>query len=121
MVQKVQQLSFDEEVINPSKLRTTVRFSQEEYKIIKKDSNTFNKSLAQLLRLNYFNRLPTTLFMKHEDSKKFLRVYAGIANNLNQLTKKAHLGFAVPEKAIKEFIESNNQLLSWINSIDGNS
>lgn len=121
MEQNVHQLSFDDEVINPSKLRTTVRFSPEEYKIIKKDSNVFNKSLAQLLRSNYFERLPTTLLMTPENFKVFRRIYSGIANNCNQLTKRAHLGFAVPEKAVLDFTKSNDRLIELIRKLNGNS
>ena len=120
MGQKVQKQNFVELEIHPSRLRSTVRFSPEEYRIIQKDSNTFNKSIPKLLKINYFQRLPTTLFMSPENTKKFLRLYSGVANNLNQLTKRAHLGFSIPEKAIQEFIESNNRILSWVGSLDGN-
>lgn len=119
MEQKVQQLSFDEEIIEPSKLRTTVRLSPAEYKHIKKDSEVFNKTFPQLLRQNYFDRLPTTLLMAQEHFKVFRRIYSGIANNCNQLTKRAHLGFAVPEKSILELTESNNNLMDLIRKLNG--
>lgn len=121
MDKKIQQLSFEDEIINPSKMRTMVRFSSEEYKIIKKDSKVFNKSLPQLLRANYFSRLPTTLLMTPENFKVFRRIYSGIANNCNQLTKRAHLGFAVPEKAVLDFTKSNDRLIELIRKLNGNS
>ena len=119
MKQNAKQLSFDESIIDPSKLRTTVRFSQEEYKAIKEDSNTFNRSVAELLRARYFSHLPTTILMNAENFKQFQRTYSGIANNCNQLAKKAHLGFSIPEKAVRELLESNNKLFTLVSSLNG--
>ena len=119
MKQEALQLSFDGLEKNPSKLRTTVRFTPEQYKIIKDDAKIFRKSPAKLLRLNYFDRLPTKLLMTPENLKLFLRIYSGIGNNCNQLAKRANAGISVPMTSINRLIDSNDRLLDLVTSLNG--
>jgi len=119
MSQNVKQLEFERSILDTSKLRTTVRFSSDEYIKIKSDSEIFNRSLPALLKTNYFKRLPTSILMTPEKFKIFYRIYSGVANNLNQITKKAHLGFSIPEKTILEFVKSNDELFHLVNGLNG--
>ena len=121
MTTKADQLVFEDFELTPTKLRTTVRFTQEEYLKIKRDSEVFGRSLPVLLRVSYFGRLPTRVLMAPDQYKQFMRVYSGIANNLNQLTKQAHLGHKVPQKALEEFSYEINQLFRKVNRLCGNS
>ena len=120
MVKELGQLSFQDSIIVPSKMRAHVRFSPEEYKKISKDSKIFKKSISWLLRQNYFKRLPTNVLLGVDDFKLFQRQYQGIANNLNQLTKRVHLGFPLPEKSILELSERTNELFFFVSSKSGN-
>lgn len=102
------------------KYRTFVRFSRDEYIRIQKDSELYSLSPASLLREKYFRDLPPNLLMPPEAHKKFLRIYQGLGNNLNQLTKRAHLGFKVPEKEIKDFQNISERLYEIVRKLSGN-
>ena len=110
MVQEAKQLSLKELELDPSKLRTTVRFTPKEYQKILEDSEILGQTLPTILKAGYFGRLPTEILMTPAQYKEFVRIYRGVANNLNQLTKNSHLGRPVPESALRDFIQISNEL-----------
>lgn len=78
----------------PKPSRITIRFTVEEMGKLISRARSRNISLAAYCRDILMNRQPKD---KSEDEKRFRRVAAGEANNLNQLATEMHTRGLVPD------------------------
>lgn len=65
-----------------------IRFSKIEYYVVKQKASRAGKNITSYIRhVSLQQKIQTAL---NEEERRFVRQLIGIANNLNQLTKKAH-------------------------------
>jgi hypothetical protein len=67
---------------------TGVRFTKAEYFIVKQKAGTSGLKLTEYIRKMAIEGMVTARL--NEEERNFIRQLIGMANNLNQLTKKAH-------------------------------
>ena len=89
----------------------TVKFSKIDYDRLCHRSRQANRSLAEFLRESAFN---AQIVAKHSvDEIAAMRNLAGMANNLNQLTKLSHqMGFYRTKNAVMELLGKLKRIMN---------
>ena len=97
------------------KKTTCVALTPEEFERITEESKKTKASIPELLRMAYFNRLPTRVLMNKKDVVILRKDLNRIGNNLNQITKKINSGLLYGwsdtlEKISHEFSELKKEI-----------
>ena len=93
---------------------TGVRFTKAEYLIVKQKANKSGLKLTEYIRAMAIEGKVITRL--NEEEKDFFRQLIGMANNLNQLTKKAHQEGMLT--AILHFEKYRKQIDQLLNQLD---
>lgn len=95
--------------------RKTVRFGQEELRVIEKKAEKANLKLSEFIRQAALDKNIVVI----EELKDFNKALKGIGNNLNQLTILSHQGKinVVNENDLTEVKEKVNEIWQLLNSL----
>jgi len=93
---------------------TGVRFTKAEYLIVKQKANKSGLKLTEYIRAMAIEG--KVIARLNEEEKDFFRQLVGMANNLNQLTKKAHQEGMLT--AILHFEKYRKQMDQLLNQLD---
>lgn len=102
-------------------LRATVKFSEPDFKRIESEALTTFKSVPQLLKDAYFNRLPTTILLSAESERLALTELKRIGNNINQIAKHLNSGDAATKSEFEQVQMHLKMILNYIRGASGNS
>jgi hypothetical protein len=92
-----------------------VRFTESEYRRIVRDQLETGKSIPWLLRTAYFKNGISAPTLDADTRKTCLRELAYIGNNLNQLTKMAHVrGFETIKGEVLEMVQTVKMLKGFL-------
>ncbi len=72
---------------------TCVRFSDDEFKRIKRDAALLGRTIPWLLKETYFKGEIESPILIKEDAMKIMTALARIGNNLNQIARKLNSNF----------------------------
>ncbi len=98
-----------------SSLSTCVRFSAEEYLILKKDELLIGKSIPWLLKTAYFKNGIAPPLLDAETRRAVRRELAYIGNNINQLAKNVNSGLISQVKdEVQEMLQAIRTLKSFL-------
>lgn len=75
-----------------SKLRTTVRLTEEEFERILRESQATGLSLPKLLKQRYFKSSPLKVLMSKEERHALAAELRRIGNNVNQIARRMNSG-----------------------------
>lgn len=108
-------VSMNGEITRPphdgSGLRTTVRFSPDEYERLTNDKRVTGMSIPGLLKRTYFKGPPLSPLMCPEDQRTALTELRRIGTNINQIAKHLNSGFR--EGWYEEFVQVRDNV-AWL-------
>jgi len=90
-------------------IRVNVRMTVSEYLTVSENAATLGVSIPDFIRLKTTGRVLPRKRIAPEDRKLFVEI-CRIGNNINQLTKKAHLGMNNPPKLSYLLLELQSTL-----------
>lgn len=88
---------------------TSIRLSNAERYIIKHKAAEAGMGITTYIRQMAING--KVIAKMNEEERQFVREFVGIANNFNQLTKKAHQEGLLTALPLKNFLINSNPLL----------
>jgi hypothetical protein len=101
--------------------RSQVRFTESEYRRIVRDQLETGKSVPWLLKTAYFKKGISAPTLNAETRKAALRELAYIGNNLNQLTRMAHVrGFETIKGELLDLLQAIRVLKGFLGCDYGN-
>lgn len=90
-------------------IRVNVRMTVSEYLTVSENAETLGIAIPDFIRLKTTGRVLPRKRIAPEDRKLFIEM-GRIGNNINQLTKKAHLGMDNPPQLISLLLELQSTL-----------
>ena len=90
-------------------IRVNVRMTVSEYLTVSENAETLGITIPDFIRLKTTGRVLPRKRISPEDRKLFIEM-GRIGNNINQLTKKAHLGMDNPPQLISLLLELQSTL-----------
>ncbi len=102
-------------------LRATIRFNDEDFERIASDSLSSRKSIPQLLKDAYFNRMPTRVLLGAEGERQFFAEIKRIGNNINQIARHLNSNEHVGKSEFESINSQLRALFTYVRGMSGNS
>jgi hypothetical protein len=102
---------------DPRNLRIQLRVTSAELAQLQELATRYALPLPELLRLRTLSELPRTSLLDRDAQREIWRQVAGMARNINQLTKNAHSGQHIPSEELVRLSVSVDKLREAIMEI----